>query len=698
MLLLCAAGRKFSHMAGDEMAIDFEVELQRHLLDEALTGLSSQSSFSSSEDDFISMEHWDDSDGATIWCGKLGERVRLAAGALLSDSSPLMWHCLKTLPLKKALWADVKEDDWTGRNDELLAKLSLASGYRAESLIGQDYTLASCTLRGPLADALRAKRACYMAIGAGSNKTLKMRTARLVLTAVLIRAEHLKTDWAEQYRMCQLICWWPSQSQRTSGAATPTLETLALEDDPQRQRDPQPSQQSSWQSSTVTAAPSQPATAAPSQPSTSKHAASQRPSQSSTAAPSQRLAQGLRLCNSDDEDSDEARSSPPAEASAPKPSAWPSTTPDDALDEWDNVLKTWDSNTVQSRLLHDFEASAPEHSAAPSKRPSPSSQFSTAAPSQRPVPSKRQVAVAKVAIPKPRAKPPVRTEKMPVAEVAIPEHDPQDQDDDVEGIPEDQDADPDVFTNPKYDDLQDQEDDPEGGMQESEEPPEDEDSDNDMRPWWRGGQKGKKPPEDEDSDAQWRESENWVKGKKRGKGKAGKAWSTRNTGKKGNGKTRGKGKAGKARSTRNTGKNSGKGKARPPAALPCPPAGPPPGQDLQDPARGLQRAGRPLWAMAKSLPKTWPTVVGKAAGLQRAKPGRHVVGHGQESPQDLEGLPQRRPWCRSPTPQRTCHRQPQVPPMAFAAPRPPAVRPPGFRCTRRGASSSGASRCSCRSL
>ena len=124
------------------------------------------------------------------------------------------------------------------------------------------------------------------------------------------------------------------------------------------------------------------------------------------------------------------------------------------------------------------------------------------------------------------------------------------------------------------------------------EPPEDEDED--MRPWWRGGQKGKKPPEDEDSDAQWRESENWVKGKKRGKGKAGKAWSTRNTGKKGNGKTRGKGKAGKARSTRNTGKNSGKGKARPPAALPCPPAGPPPGQDLQDPARGLQRAGRPL--------------------------------------------------------------------------------------------------------
>ncbi len=238
-------------MAGDEMAIDFEVELQRHLLDETLTGLSSQSSFSSSEDDFISMEHWDDSDGATIWCGKLGERVRLTAGALLSDSSPLMWHCLKTLPLKKALWADVKEDDRTGRNDELLAKLSPASGYRAESLIGQDYTLASCTLRGPLADALRAKRACYMAIGAGSNKSLKMRTARLVLTAVLIRAEHLKTDWAEQYRMCQLICWWPSQSQRTSEAATPTLETLALEDDPQRQRDPQPSQQSSWLSSTV---------------------------------------------------------------------------------------------------------------------------------------------------------------------------------------------------------------------------------------------------------------------------------------------------------------------------------------------------------------------------------------------------------------------------------------------------------------
>ena len=196
-----------------------EVERQRNMLHETLTDLYSQSfveslqsRHSSSEDNFISMEHWDDIDGATIWCGKLGERVPHTAGELLSDSSPLMWHCLKKLPLKKEFWVDVTEDDWSGRVDELLAQLSPASRARAESLIDQQWTLSSCTLLGPVADAQRAKRACYMAIGAGNNKTVKLRTARLVLVAVLIRAEHLKTHRAEQYKLCQLICKWPSQS------------------------------------------------------------------------------------------------------------------------------------------------------------------------------------------------------------------------------------------------------------------------------------------------------------------------------------------------------------------------------------------------------------------------------------------------------------------------------------------------------
>ncbi len=200
-------------------AIVSEVERQRHLLEETLTDLQSQSfveslqsCHSSSEDNFISMEHWDDIDGATIWCGKLGERVPHTAGELLSDSSPLMWHCLKKLPLKKEFWVDVTEDDWSGRVDELLAQLSAASRARAESLMDQQWTLSSCTLLGPVADAQRAKRACYMAIGAGNNKTTKLRTARLVLVAVLIRAEHLQTHRAEQYKLCQLICKWPSQS------------------------------------------------------------------------------------------------------------------------------------------------------------------------------------------------------------------------------------------------------------------------------------------------------------------------------------------------------------------------------------------------------------------------------------------------------------------------------------------------------
>ena len=196
-----------------------EVERQRNMLHETLTDLYSQSfveslqsRHSSSEDNFISMEHWDDIDGATIWCGKLGERVPHTAGELLSDSSPLMWHCLKKLPLKKEFWVDVTEDDWSGRVDELLAQLSPASRARAESLMDQQWTLSSCTLLGPVADAQRAKRACYMAFGAGSNKTVKLRTARLVLVAVLIRAEHLQTHRAEQYKLCQLICKWPSQS------------------------------------------------------------------------------------------------------------------------------------------------------------------------------------------------------------------------------------------------------------------------------------------------------------------------------------------------------------------------------------------------------------------------------------------------------------------------------------------------------
>ena len=159
-----------------------------------------------------------------VWLGLLGSNVQHYSADLLSSSHYLMEDAVQLLGLgPHDAWTEPQEHL---SKDEVLAAVDASFAARISQLFGAKWSFAGVTLRGALAERLALTGGCFKVIAGGSNKTLKLRAARLTLAALLFRPQVVaQSQMLDEWKSLLLTAEWPAGSSGSQRQAE-GLQTL----------------------------------------------------------------------------------------------------------------------------------------------------------------------------------------------------------------------------------------------------------------------------------------------------------------------------------------------------------------------------------------------------------------------------------------------------------------------------------------
>ncbi len=159
-----------------------------------------------------------------VWLGLLGSNVQHYSADLLSSSHFLMEDAVQLLGLgPHDAWTEPQEHL---SKDEVLAAVDASFAARISQLFEAKWSFAGVTLRGSLAERLALTGGCFKVIAGGSNKTLKLRAARLTLAALLFRPQVVaQSPMLDEWKSLLLTAEWPAGSSGSQRQAE-GLQTL----------------------------------------------------------------------------------------------------------------------------------------------------------------------------------------------------------------------------------------------------------------------------------------------------------------------------------------------------------------------------------------------------------------------------------------------------------------------------------------